>query len=163
MKTKLLFLVLCLVATSSVFAQSRQKIKRKKIVKTAVVTKKATENTDFEIISKFYGITSGIGMVSTQNPNQKMPADSKSYSIILKPSVPKLLIQGIMVEYATQDSKYKDTLSVGERLVFNFRSNVYPHFQDTILKEKVIFNYRKNGVQKSFIVTDFKISRANRG
>ena len=68
-----------------------------------------------------------------------------------------------MVEYATQDSKYKDTLSVGERLVFNFRSNAYPHFQDTILKEKVIFNYTKNGVQKSFIVTDFKISRANRG
>ena len=160
MKTKLLFLLLCLIATSSVFAQSRQKTKRKKTAKTAVVTKKATENTDFEIISKSYDITIGIGQEPP--PPQKIPADRKSYFIALKPSVPKLLIQDILVEYATQDSKYKDTLSVGEELRFNFRSNAYPHFQDTILKEKVIFNYTKNGVQKSFIVTDFKISRAYR-
>jgi hypothetical protein len=170
MKTIKIILI-CLLAASSVFAQSKQKTKRKKTTKTAVVIKKATEIPvitqpvipDFEILKKEF-VFKYFGQERLREPGRKQPSSfSKTYVIQIKTLVPDMLIDSVYYDGKVESTRYKQRLPSNETLVFSLY--LAPSDDDNhlvtsgIMDRSVSFRYKKGDTTKFLEISNFALER----
>jgi hypothetical protein len=157
MKTlKILFF--CLLATTA-FAQSKQKTKRKSIIKTEI----EAESTDFEVVQKVLHSERGPGKPH-YNPKTGRPSpgyNRQTYRFSIKPLVDGIVIYSVNYGKETVKSDNLSTLTPFETVHYGCTPEKVAVPSGDFSKIKIIFEYKKNGIKKRFVVTNLEHTSYN--
>ena len=159
MKTKLLCLLLCLVATSSVFAQSKQKTK----TQTSIKTETEAESTDFEVIQKVLHIERGPGK-PYYDPHTRRQAPGyshASYRFSIKPLIDGIIMYSVNYGKKTVKVDNKTVLTPFEAYYYGCKPEMIAIPSGDFSKIKIVFEYKKNGKRKRFVVTNLERTSYN--
>ena len=155
-----LFLLLCLLlATSSAFAQSRQKTK----TQTNIKTETEAESTDFEVIQKAQHTERGPG-IAYYDPRTGRPVPGYShlsYRVTIKALSDNIVMYSVNYGKKSVKTDNKTILTPFETYHYGCKSEMVAVPSGDFSKIKIVFEYKKNGKRKRFVVTNLERTSYN--
>jgi hypothetical protein len=156
MKTlKILFF--CLLATTA-SAQS----KHKTTIKSSIKTETEAKSTDFEVVEKVHYSIAGCGKKPPNGEKCGQPT-IQNYRFSIKPLAEGIEILSVNYGKGAIKSHYKGIQPAYEILAFGTKVENIPVPLGDFSKIKVVFEYKKNGIKKRFVVTNFTTDHHKRG